>query len=261
MSTFEDMDKKIRIGLIGFGRAGKAVANVLLANTDFDLVWIFKRKKQIHSDVECNCGSHIKIRSADTISIRNLILECPVDYIVDFSSSKGIYTYGETAAESGIGILSAISSYGDQEKALLKQLSEKTLVFWSPNITLGVNFLMTSAKLLQEISPNADIQIVEEHFREKKGVSGTALKIAKVLKIDKMSINSVRAGGIVGKHQVIFGLPYQTVRITHESISREAFGTGAIFAIKQLVRNNFTKGFYTFEDILLPYFNLNENSR
>lgn len=32
---------KIKIGLIGFGKTGKAVANVILQNQEFSLEWVF----------------------------------------------------------------------------------------------------------------------------------------------------------------------------------------------------------------------------
>jgi 4-hydroxy-tetrahydrodipicolinate reductase len=104
---------------------------------------------------------------------------------------------------------------------------------------------------LKKIAPWVDIEIVEEHFKEKKDISGTAIKIAEGLDLEKSGINSVRAGGIVGKHEVIFGFPYQTVRLIHESISREAFGNGVLFIAENLI--NKKNGFYKFEDIFLPY--------
>lgn len=128
-------------------------------------------------------------------------------------------------------------------------IAENTRVLCSPNITLGINFLIVAAKLLRKIAPFADVEILEQHFREKPEVSGTARKIAEVLDVDSEQITSLRLGGIVGHHEVIFGFPHQTVRLTHESIRREAFGTGVAFALSQLA--NFSNGFYTFEDILM----------
>lgn len=125
-------------------------------------------------------------------------------------------------------------------------------MFWSPNITLGVNYLLFAAKFLKKIAPWVDIEIIEEHFKGKDGISGTAIKIAEALDLDKSNINSLRAGGIVGKHEIVFGFPYQTVRLVHESISREAFGNGVIFVAENLI--NKKNGLYNFEDILLPYF-------
>jgi 4-hydroxy-tetrahydrodipicolinate reductase len=67
--------------------------------------------------------------------------------------------------------------------------------------------------------------------------------------VDDEKIISMRLGGIVGHHEVIFGFPHQTVRLIHESIRREAFGTGAAFALSEL--QHCDKGFYTFDDLLM----------
>lgn len=247
----------MRIGLIGFGKAGKAVANVILQNTDFSLEWVLKNSKIKEG---LTATDFLGIQSSDKAflfsneesEISELLEKHPVDIIIDFSNTDGIYRYGTIAADKNIKIISAISHYGDDEKKLLMELSKKTTVFWSPNITLGVNYLLFAASLLKSIAPGVDIEVVEEHFKTKSGVSGTAIKIAETLDIETESINSVRAGGIVGKHEVIFGFPYQTVRLVHESISREAFGSGALFVASHI--KNKEKGFYNFEDILRPYF-------
>ncbi|MFP3468182.1 hypothetical protein, partial [Leifsonia sp. SIMBA_070] len=81
-------------------------------------------------------------------SIDELLEKHPVDVIIDFSSGEGIYTYGEAAAKNNIKIISAISHYKDKELQFLKKLGQKTTVFWSPNITLGVNYLLFAAKFL-----------------------------------------------------------------------------------------------------------------
>ena len=127
-------------------------------------------------------------------------------------------------------------------------MGRHTKVLCSPNITLGINFLMLAAKLLRKIAPFADVEIVEQHFREKPEVSGTAKKIAQTLDLNDDRVTSLRVGGIVGHHEVIFGFPHQTVRLTHDSIRREAFGTGAAYALEAL--SKCANGFYTFDDLL-----------
>lgn len=247
----------MKIGLLGFGKTGKAVAAVILQNKEFSLEWVYRKRPLLEGrnvpeflGVESDHPGHVY--SAATIGMSDLLAQRPVDIIIDFSSETGIYIYGETAAERGIKIISAVSHYGDDEKSLLKKLGEKTVVFWSPNITLGVNYLLFAAQFLKKIAPWVDIEINEEHFKEKIGTSGTAVKLAKALELPEEHINSVRAGGIVGKHEVIFGFPFQTVRLIHESISREAFGNGVVFVAQNL--KNKDAGLYKFEDILLPYF-------
>ena len=49
------------------------------------------------------------------------------------------------------------------------------------------------------------------------------------------------------------------MRLKHESILREAFGNGILFAVEQLVGKS--KGFYSMEDLLLPFFKLQEGEQ
>ncbi len=248
-----------KIGLIGFGKTGKAVANVVLQQENYSLEWVLRKsEKQEHISVKdfmgIECDDPGKIYALKNIHFDSFIEENPVDYIIDFSSEFGIYTYGDAAARKHIKIITAISHYDVKTVKYLKSISHETTVMWSPNITLGVNFLLTASRILKKIAPYVDIEIIEEHFKQKKGISGTALKIADKLRITNDKINSIRVGGIVGKHEVIFGFPYQTIRLVHESISREAFGNGVIFAADNL--HDKSKGYYQFEDLLLPYFSI-----
>ncbi|PWN68399.1 dihydrodipicolinate reductase [Chryseobacterium phosphatilyticum] len=247
----------MKIGLFGFGKAGKAVASVILQSKDHSLQWIYRKTNRLTTR---DAADFLGIESDDPgyfysdkkMSVEALLKEHPVDAIIDFSSKEGIYMYGESAAENEIKIISAISHYSDKEVGFLHKLAQKATVFWSPNITLGINYLLYAAQFLKKIAPSVDIEIIEEHFKDKQGISGTAIRIADVLDVKDEKINTIRAGGIVGKHEVIFGFPFQTVRLIHESISRDAFGNGALFAAEHLI--NKKPGFYKFEDLLHPYF-------
>ncbi len=155
-------------------------------------------------------------------------------------------------------IISAVSQYSSDQLEKLNTLSNNTTVLHSPNITLGINFLIIASKILKNIAPYTDIEIIEEHFKVKPETSGTAKIIAQQLELPEESIKSVRAGGIIGVHEILFGFPYQTVRLKHESISREAFGNGILFAAQNLQGK--PNGFYTMENLLIPYFKLEDES-
>lgn len=248
---------KQKIGLIGFGKTGKAVASVILQNQEFSLEWVLRQStlledRSVPEFLGIASNEPGKIVSLATTKINDLLDQYPVDFIIDFSTAEGIYTYGKAANERKTKIISAISHYSDKEINYLKELSKTSVVFWSPNITLGVNYLLFASRYLKKIAPWVDVEIIEEHFKGKQGLSGTAVKIADALDIDKNEINSIRAGGIVGKHEVVFGFPFQTVRLIHESISREAFGNGALFAAHSLIPQK--KGMFNFENVLTPYF-------
>lgn len=255
MTTIEFLPKaeRIKVGLIGFGKTGRAVATVLLMDKTIDLVWVVRKSRVlenrsvpeflgIESDEE---GS---IHWIEDVDFETLYENSPVDAIIDFSSEMGMDYYGDFAAENGITIISAISSLPDNRVRTLKKYGQKTKVLWSPNITVGINFLILAARTLQKIAPYADISILEEHFKSKSEVSGTAKKIAQALSYDENEIHTIRAGGIIGVHEVMFGFPYQTVRLKHESISREAFGNGAKFALKELSSRE--NGYYIMDDLM-----------
>jgi 4-hydroxy-tetrahydrodipicolinate reductase len=250
-------EKRIRVGLVGFGKTGRAVAVTLLHDKTINLVWVVRKT---HSLEHRSVPEFLGIESDEEGSIHwvgdvdfdSLQASSPVDVIIDFSAEDGMDYYGESAAELGITIISAISNLSNSSVSKLKKYGQTTRVLWSPNITLGINFLMIAAKTLQKIAPQADISILEEHFRAKPEVSGTALKIASTLGLNEKSVHSVRAGGIIGVHEVLFGFPFQTVRIKHESIAREAFGNGARFGLKELQKREI--GFYNMEDLVGKFF-------
>lgn len=237
----------IKVGLIGYGKAGTAVAQVLREDTRFELCWVARR-------TICEVGQLLETSSIPLVGLEDLDLakwldEHPVDALVDFSVPDSLAVYGEELRRRKMMLVSAISAYTAPQLDYAHSLGEHTRVLCSPNITLGINFLIMAAKLLRSIAPFADVEILEQHFKEKPEISGTAKKIAESLELGSEKITSLRLGGIVGHHEVIFGFPYQTVRLTHDSIRREAFGTGAAFALGELALCD--AGFYTFEDLMM----------
>jgi len=237
----------IKIGLMGYGKAGKAVARVLAADPRYQLIWILRRQSQANEHMEDK--PLIPVRGMIGLNLSDWLDEHPVDAIVDFSQASSVQWYAPEVVARQIMLVTAVSNYSEESLELLRSMGEKTKVLCSPNITLGINFLMLSAKLLRKIAPFADVEVVEQHFREKPEVSGTAKKIAQTLNLSNDRVTSLRVGGIVGHHEVIFGFPHQTVRLTHDSIRREAFGTGAAYALEVLCLC--PTGFYSFDDLLL----------
>ncbi len=251
----------MRVGLMGFGKAGRSVARVLLESKKTNLQWVIRRSSMLsHRSVPEFLGIDSDepglIYRTDEFAADDLFDTHPVDFVVDFSSGEGLDYYGEAAARRGIGIVTAVSQYAPEQLNTLRQFAERTIVMHSPNITLGINFLIIAAQILKKIAPYTDIEVIEEHFKQKTEVSGTARLIASTLDLPEESIKTIRAGGIIGVHEILFGFPYQTVRLRHESISREAFGNGILFAVENLEGK--PKGLYRMEDLLIPYFHLEE---
>lgn len=240
----------IKVGLLGFGRTGKLVAKEIVSDSYLSLSWVCRKTTQTKLLYASHSLGYDE-SFAPFVSFEQLTTEflrkSPVDIIIDFSSGAASSAYN-LIASSGVKIVTAISKYSEKELRLVSSAANKTAILWSPNITLGINWLMIASKVLNKIIPEADVEIIEQHFREKKETSGTALKLAQHLNLEPSKhINSIRVGGTIGKHEVIFGLPNQTIRLIHESINRGAFGAGAVYASKWLINKN--KGLYSMEQV------------
>jgi 4-hydroxy-tetrahydrodipicolinate reductase len=247
----------MKVGLVGFGNTGKAVATVLLKNPEVELEWVLRQKVTAASRTApgflgLESTSRARIVPVSSTSARDLFATHPVDVVIDFSSEDGIDYYGEAAADRGVNLVTAISHYSLAKQRKLERLSHRTAVLWSPNITLGVNFLILAAQTLRRIAPGIDVEVIEEHFKDKRNVSGTAKIISSALGVEEQEIKSIRAGGIIGVHEILFGMSNQVIRLRHEAISREAFGSGAMFAAERLEGK--PPGLYKMEDLLLPFF-------
>lgn len=247
------MTKKLRIGLIGFGQTGRLAANEILKDPACELVWVARRRWPDDVESVSRLLGHDDKRGlplpVDAIPDPGFFKRHRIDCLLDFSTNDGVHLYPH-AAKAGVRIISVVSHYDEPSQQALKALSRDTAVLWSPNITLGINFIMAAAKIFRRMVPTADVQIIEEHFGAKKGVSGTALRIAEALAVDPAdTVRSVRAGGIVGKHEIIFGMPNQIIRLRHESVSKAVFGRSAMLAAKWL--SDKPKGLYTMNDMMV----------
>ena len=240
------------VGLMGLGRIGSLVASELAAADDLDLRWVVRRQRPASAAALHAGAPQGAIVCAEADLDPAFLRAHPVDVVIDFSHASASRHY-PMLTQAGCRIVSAISHYSAAEQRHLDAAAQQAAVLHSPNITLGINFVLVASRLMQRLAPHADIEVVEEHFRGKPETSGTALKLAQALGLDpQRQVNSIRVGGIVGRHEVIFGLPNQTIRLTHESISGKAFGQGAIFAARWLARQR--PGRYTMEEAVRSTF-------
>ena len=97
----------MKVGLMGFGRAGRSVARVLLESKETNLQWIIRRSSVLlHRSVPEFLGVESDepglMYKKDEFTADELFDQHPVDVVVDFSSENGLDYYGATAARRGI---------------------------------------------------------------------------------------------------------------------------------------------------------------
>lgn len=175
------------------------------------------------------------------------------DVIVDFSNPATLNDLLDYAVKNSVPAVICTTGYSAEQVAQIKSASKSIPVFYSGNMSLGVNLLIELAKQATKVlGADFDIEVVEKHHNLKVDApSGTALMIAdgiseelenepqyvydrhsyrKKRSKNEIGIHSIRGGTIVGEHDVIFAGHDEVVTISHQSQSKELFSTGAINA-------------------------------
>ncbi len=254
----------IRICLIGLGKTGSEVARVLLEQEDFRLVSAVcrpgspKEGKDLGEIIGCR-DTGIIVTGAD--KLEEMVFKSKPDIAIDFSKPEATMKNAVILSKLKINMVIATTGFSKFSLKKLYVLTKKyhNGIVYAPNITLGVNVMMLLTSIASSILNNYDFQVSEEHHNRKKDIpSGTALKIAR--EIEKaletsgtpvepgsIPINAVRAGGIVGKHEVEIAGEEDMITISHQSFSRKAFASGALRAARFVYRKS---GFYEMSDVL-----------
>ncbi len=175
------------------------------------------------------------------------------DVIIDFSHPSSLDSILEYASQQGLPCVLATTGYNDVQTARIKEAGAKIPIFFSFNMSLGVNLLCQLSRIAAGILGNSfDIEIVEAHHNQKVDApSGTAIMLADEIndaldnskelvynrhdrraKREKKEIgmHAIRGGTIVGEHQVIFAGRDEIVTLSHSARSKEVFAAGAVSA-------------------------------
>ena len=179
------------------------------------------------------------------------------DVIIDFSHPDMLDALLKFATETKTPVVVATTGLSDEQKEQMKKASEETPLFFSANMSLGVNLLIELAqKATKVLADNFDIEIIEKHHNQKiDAPSGTALAIAdsindtlenrkeyvydrhavrKKRTKNEIGIHAIRGGTIVGEHSVIFAGKDEVIELKHEAMSKEIFAVGAVAAAKYI---------------------------
>ncbi|MBE6618656.1 MAG: 4-hydroxy-tetrahydrodipicolinate reductase [Ruminococcaceae bacterium] len=239
------------------GRMGQAVEELISEKENFRIV----------AGVDVNTT-----RRGDYPVYKNISdVKEKADVIVDFSFHAAIGSYLEYAKAQRLPIVVSTTGHTPEETALMHEYSKFIPVFFSRNMSLGINLLIELAKKAAVmLGDDFDIEIIEAHHNKKLDApSGTALMIADAISEtlenkpeyvydrserrqerpkNEIGIHAVRAGGIVGEHSVLFGAKNESVTISHSAYSRSVFALGALRAAEFMV--GMPAGMYSMSDLI-----------
>lgn len=198
------------------------------------------------------------------------------DVIVDFSNPAGLDSLLAYAKSTNTPAVICTTGLSNEQVEDVKSTSKEVAIFYSGNMSLGVNLLIELAKKATKVLGNSfDIEVVEKHHNLKiDAPSGTALMIADGIseELDKepqyvydrhsyrkkraeneIGIHSIRGGTIVGEHDVIFAGNNEVLTISHQAQSKTLFATGAING--GIFLKDKAPGMYNMSDMLAEILN------
>ncbi|MBR3844352.1 MAG: 4-hydroxy-tetrahydrodipicolinate reductase [Clostridia bacterium] len=193
------------------------------------------------------------------------------DVIIDFSHPSVLEGLLEYCHTKHIPAVIATTGLSCCQVDTIREVSQKVALFYSGNMSLGINLLAALVKKAAQIlGDRADIEIIEAHHNQKiDAPSGTAnmLLDAAIEGLDKemvpvydrhsrrqkrdaneIGMHSIRGGTIVGEHQVIFAGKDEVVTLSHSAHSKEVFAVGAVKAAVFLADKS--PGLYDMTDIV-----------
>lgn len=193
------------------------------------------------------------------------------DVIIDFSHPSALDGLLDYCLTNGVPLVAATTGYSDEEIAKINTAAEQIPVFFTWNMSIGINLLAALAKKASAIlGDQFDVEIVEKHHNSKLDApSGTALMLANAINEEsgnfysyvydrhsvrqkrmknEIGIHSIRGGTIVGEHDIIFAGRDEVITLSHQAASKEVFAVGAVNAAVYL--SGKPAGIYNMNDMM-----------
>jgi len=252
------------------GRMGQQIINEATSSQSVELVAAFCRAGHAFFG-KVVLGKNLENEIKYTNNIQFELLSSQV--VIDFSLPSVSLSLLETAVKSNTPLLIGTTGFNQQQKEVIKKASEEIPIMLESNTSIGANMVMKLLSVASKaIGQEAHIEIIEYHHKNKVDApSGTAIKLGDIIceatnssledrsvydrrenkqvrTQDEIGVSVVRAGDIVGKHQILFALDNENITIEHEALSRECFAVGAVKAAQWLTHQK--NGLYSMQDYL-----------
>lgn len=240
------------------GRMGQMISNLVKEDDQIDIV--------------AGVDTYLGIQNSYPVFASIDECDVEVDVVIDFSNVSAVDGVLEYCAAKKIPLVLCTTGLSEVQLQKMKEVSEKTAVLKSANMSMGINLLMKLLKdAVKVLGPAGyDVELVEKHHNQKLDApSGTALALADSMneamdgayeyvydrsqvrrKREKkeMGISAVRGGTIVGEHEVLFAGTDEVIEFKHTAYSRSVFGKGAVEAAKFLAGK--PAGMYDMSDVI-----------
>lgn len=193
------------------------------------------------------------------------------DVLIDFSHPSLLDDLLDYCLTNGVAAVIATTGYSSEQIAKIHKAAESVPVFFTFNMSLGINLLAELAKKAVDVlGDQFDIEIIEKHHNQKiDAPSGTAIMLANAINEEadnkynyvydrhsvrakrtktEIGMHAVRGGTIVGEHEIIFAGRDEVISLKHEAHSKSVFAVGSVNAAVFLKGK--PAGLYAMSDLL-----------
>jgi len=254
------------------GRMGATIIRLVAGSSDLELSGAATEAGHpaLGQDAGCVAGTG-ETGIPVTASVATAITGAQV--VIDFTSAAAAGANIEACVAEGCALVMGTTGLADQQQAMLRQASRSIPIVYGRNMSVGVLVLTALAReAARLLGSEADIEIVEAHHRNKLDApSGTALQLGEAVagalgrRLDDIAagdrfatraprrpgsigFSSVRAGQIIGDHEVLFALDEEILRLEHRALDRATFARGALRAARWVAGQ--APGLYGMADVL-----------
>jgi 4-hydroxy-tetrahydrodipicolinate reductase len=195
------------------------------------------------------------------------------DGILDFTAPAATLRFAALCAEAGKIHVAGTTGLSAEDEDKMKAFARRAIIVRSANMSLGVNLMAALVRrVAATLDDEFDIEILEMHHNRKVDApSGTALLLGAAAaqgrgidlakrkiparegltgarKKGDIGFASLRGGGVVGDHSVIFAAPGERIELVHRAEDRGIYAGSAIKAA--LWARGKPPGLYSMADVL-----------
>ena len=142
------------------GRMGTTIAN-LAKEQGMTLAAVLERPERLDALAHWGClaGTDPEV----------VYPQVPGAVVIDFTAPEASLANARCAVKNGNPIVIGTTGFTPEQKAELDAIAQNGRVFWSPNMSVGVNVLLELLpELVQMLGPDYDLEMVELHHNRKK---------------------------------------------------------------------------------------------
>lgn len=263
----------MRIGVIGCaGRMGRANLRELLGTPGVTLAGGCERPGHpaVGQDLGVLAGLDPVGRHAGD-DVAALVRDAQA--VIEFSTPEATLAHAALCAEHGCAHVIGTTGLAADQEAELRRHAARVAMVWAPNMSLGVNLLLSLVEqVAATLDPDFDIEILEMHHRHKVDApSGTSLALGRAAargrgeELDRVAVRVrdgitgargsgaigfavLRGGDVVGEHRVVFAGLGERLELTHVANDRRIYARGAVHAATWVT--NQPPGLYGMADVL-----------